>query len=244
MILRPKQNNLAIAFSSKDRPSLSAKTILPLLEAEDVDVFWFDGSRMTINGQLPKEYAGYENLKEIHLNVTGGPDAAITFALDLLQERGYEYIGLLENDVLLHKGWEKRIRELFDIKDVNVGAAGVRCFASRILERGGDYAVMSNLGAGMVVFRGELIQHILMNYRQPMLYELQTFFKHFTGKDYPIPHVVKKQDPEAKKPWRMTCDWWFDAVLLSQGYRSVACIPSMATDLDDVGGDILVTEAA
>jgi hypothetical protein len=232
--LRPKENKIAIAFSSKGRFDLTDKTLIPLL-AHDVDVFWIDGTPP--GPERDKSFEFYEcfsGLKEIHRNVGGGPDAAIQYALNHLYLLGYEYIGLLENDVLLQPGWFEKTMGLFDTPGLDVGAVSARCLQNRILKPMNGFAIMSNVGAGNIIFRREMAQLILWNYLQPQLWMLQMVFDHKTGIPYPIPTAVKRRENwQAHLPAVvMSCDWWFEAVMLAHDHYTLAPTPSMAIDLD------------
>jgi hypothetical protein len=239
-VLRLKENKIAIAFSSKNRFELSMQT-LPMLLAEDgIDVFWIDGSDPT-----PKRdeflAAGERHtaLKEIHTGVGGGPDMAIQYGLQLLFARGYDFIGLLENDVQLQTGWLERVMALFETPGMLVGAVSARCYQNRILKPMDGFAVMANVGAGNIIFRRDMVPIVLCEYRRPMLWELRMVFKSTTGIDYPIPSLFKKTDPEMKNFWvyDLSPDWWFEGVLRGHGWNTLAPTPSLATDLDCSGGD-------
>ena len=88
---------------------------------------------------------------ERHGHVTGGPDVAILYCLSLMLERGYDYVGLIEND--LEPGWLDRIFQLFATPRLNVGSVSARSDADRVLLPRNGYAIMANVGAGMVLFK-------------------------------------------------------------------------------------------
>lgn len=240
-----KKSNVAFVYSTKDRPEFTRETLPRILDEEgDFDLYWTDGSTTPEGADLFNEFKdcnfeGTSHLREVHLGVTGGAAIAIQYAWQLLFNKGYDYIGLIENDVLLEKGWFKKIFNLFETQkpynDLKVGAVSARCFQDRILLKKEGYAVMSNLGAGMFLTCRELIIPLLENWRRPLLKEARAMFKAFTGKDYPIPRPVILQDPEVKQEWVMTHDWWWECVLLMHGYCALACVPSMARNIDPIG---------
>lgn len=266
-------NKVGIAFSTKDRTEFTAQTLPRILdEAEgNFDFFWLDGSA-TREGQnfinefifkWRNEHNGKNPITRVFTNVTGGSANAIITGWQLLynggfnlgnsQDEHYDYIGIIENDVLLTPGWFKRCMELFGMGERkpdtiddrgnlyryiphSVGAVSSRCFTDRILEKRDGYAVMANVGAGMFITRRDLIPILLEDWRQPMLWELQEFCEHFTGMEYPLPKGVKDQDPNAEKSWRLSHDWFFEISLWRKGYQTLACVPSMAVNLDDPEG--------
>jgi len=237
-------NKVAFAFSSKDRCDFTAQTLPRILdEAEDnFDLFWLDGSVTNKGKVYPYEFAlqyrqtheGKYPLTQLLENIGGGAAAVIVYALQNLYQKGYEYIGLIENDVLLEPGWFKKTFELFN-RYATVGAVSARCFKDRTLVVWDDHAVMANIGAGMILFKREVVMPILENWQQPKLWEVQALCKYFLNKNYPIPKAVLEQDPELKQTWQMVHDWWFEPVLWSKGYTALATVPSMARNLDDPG---------
>ena len=67
---------------------------------------------------VPRLCEGVESslqcLREIHRDVTGGPDFAIFTALARMLALGYPVCGLLESDVKLAPGWFDRLMSLFE----------------------------------------------------------------------------------------------------------------------------------
>lgn len=234
----------AIAFTTKNRTEYTAQTLPRILdEAEgNFDLYWLDGSTTPEGKNFPYEFAaqwradhdGKYPLKEFHAGVGGGAAAAIQQAfLYLMGKEDVDYVGLIENDVLLEPGWFAKTMALFDAQ---VGAASARCFTHRILKKCEGYSVMADVGAGMVIFRKELINDLLLNFRRPALWEVQAICKHFTGLDYPIPKMATDQDPEMKQFWVLSEDWYWPIVLMNKGFSTLALTPSMAINLDDPEG--------
>lgn len=247
---------VALAYSTKDRTDFTAKTLPRILDDIDgkADVFWLDGSATKEGKDFVTNFAfnwrrdhdGRYPVKETHMNVVGGAAAAIQTAWRYLLGKDYDYIGLIENDVLLTPGWFDKCMELFnkpqyaDISAENlwsVGAVSARCFTDRILERYENKALMANVGAGMFITRKYLIAPLLENWQRPLLWQMEAYFRHFLGRSYPIPTMVLKEDPKLKRTWSMTEDWHFEPTLLYKGYITLACTPSMAINLDDPNGE-------
>lgn len=233
-----KRSNVAFAYSTKDRVEFTKQTIAPILNEDgEFDLFWMDGSDGAglALATMP-EWAANGKLTETHCGVTGGAATAIQYSLMTLYNKNYDYIGLIENDVLLFDGWFQRIMDLFKTCPLPIGAVSARTFTGRILKRYGDYVEMANVGAGMILFKRDMVPYILMNWRMPMLWEVEAFCAHFRGEKYPIPPQVLQQDPERKQDFQMTHDWFFEPVLWNKGRSVYAPVPSMAVNLDDLYG--------
>lgn len=224
--------NVAFCYTTKDRVEYSQQTLPKVIaETDKFDLFLVDGSSTDAGRQFPLQYPQFPTVS----NIIGGPDAAITYCLKMMYERGYDYCGLIENDVLLEDGWFAPMFDLFG-KEEKVGAVSARCFRDRILDKRDGYAIMANIGAGMILLRREVIPLLFENYRRPFLWELQTIFKHYTYKDYPLPKQITEADPEGKGKWQFSVDWIWDAILVAHGYTSLALSPSKSINLDDPQG--------
>ncbi len=217
---------LALAFSSKDRVELSRQSLVPILTSDfdRVVIHWYDGSQ-TEKGQAFLLEEGHP-VHSLCLNVTGGPDRAIVCALtDLLQHKAnYDYIGLLENDVLLDPDWLEPTLALFDNPDrLPVGAVSARSFTDRILVQRDKYAVMHNAGAGMIIFTREAAQIVLDNYRTGWWPENRAVFSQLSGLD------IGKWGAFHSNEQMITADWSWDTILAAHGLATVALTPSKAT---------------
>src|ERR1700722_4662170 len=142
-------NRAAIAFSTCDRVELSRQSIEPLLQPDKFDLFWIDGSKTEAGKKLGYEYGcDAEHGLDFHTGITGGSGAAIVYALTTMlsyrvptpanepAQRYYDYVGLVENDVVLDKDWFDRTMALFyrGAEDgLEVGAVSARCYEDRIL---------------------------------------------------------------------------------------------------------------
>ena len=153
-----------------DRPELVEQSIKPLIEGarqNHYHLFVVDGS--TTEAIEDKIWHLAYPTGHMIANVRGGAGAAIVYALTMMlnHEENYDYVGLVESDVLLGDGWLdclglfERGRE----EGLAVGAVSARAYEDRTLFQRDGYAVMHNLGAGMIVFTREAARLVLDNFR-------------------------------------------------------------------------------
>jgi hypothetical protein len=215
---------VGICFSTKDRTELSDQSIKPLLRPHDFDLYLVDGSQ-TMEGQAwPFAFhKGHSPLRVIE-NIRGGADAAIVHNLSFLLDKGYDYVGLVENDVLLtDPDWFTRTMALFEMgyhDGLVVGAVSARCFADRILLQRPGYALMHNLGAGMVIMTRHAARLILDHYRSGWTLDNRSVFSQLSGID-----IGRYWAFRGGEHW-LTADWHFDTVLAAHGLASLALTPS------------------
>jgi hypothetical protein len=239
VIRRGRRAPVGIAFSTKDRTKLSRQTASFALGEADCDGYWMDGSATDGGRRLPLELRHeLPSLREVHLGVTGGPDPAIVYSLSYLLRRGYDYIGLVENDVLLSPGWLRSLMQLFRTgasEGLRVGAVSARTFDRRVLFQLPAFAVMFCLGAGMVLFRREAVQCVLDHYRTGTFGELAQLIEWLTDADITKEWEIRKPDGTSRsafdKHWT-SADWLFDHSLMLNGYASLATVPSLAHNID------------
>lgn len=228
-------NRAAVAFLTKDKTELTKLTFVALTaDVPDFDLLWIDGSAEQ-EGKVFAEHACFEDGRAVfHSGVRGGADAAIVYALTAMlnyehtgpggsQVGGYEYVGLCENDVLLPPNWFEDTMRLFEQgrqEGLNVGAVSPRCYEDRILIQRDGYAIMHNLGAGIVIFSREAARIILDNYRTTWSTDNRNIFCQLSGIDIG-PTWAFRATPQ----W-LTADWGFDAVLAKHGLASLALTPS------------------
>lgn len=215
---------VAIAYLTKDRVELTKQTFQKL--GKGFDIFWVDGSATDEGHELiaacPLPYV------RLCTDVRGGADAAIVYALtmmlaDVVGVDEYDVVGLCENDVMLHDGWFERTIALFEkgaVDGLKVGAVSPRCYVDRILLQRNGYAVMHNLGAGIVLFTREAAQLILANYRTGWWAHNRSVFSQVSGVDIGRYGAFRSNDQ-----WT-TGDWCWDAVLAQWGLASLALSPS------------------
>lgn len=237
-------NRVAIAFLTKDRVELSKRSIVPLFQPNKFDLFWCDGSATEEGKQLARRECPDRATNFLHEGVRGGADAAIVYALATMLAGGnkytgrlgsftdpYTHVGLVENDVLLSDDWFDRTMDLFgrynQLDGLNVGAVSPRCYEDRILiqrdssANGGQaYAIMHNLGAGVVIFTREAAQLILDSYRSTWSIDNRNIFCQLTGIDIG-PSWAFRGNPQ----W-LTADWGFEAILARAGLASLALTSS------------------
>jgi hypothetical protein len=241
-------NRIAIAFSTCDRIELTKRSIEPLLQPGKFDLWWCDGSKTDAGIVLPTKYRTHGDNIHHESNVRGGSGPAIVYALTQLLlkqeikerrdfyptqswERGptYDYIGLVENDVLLDPDWFEPTMELFKIgkrDGLEVGAVSARCYEDRILIQRDGYAIMHNLGAGMVIFSRKAAEIVLQTYRTVWTSENRLLFAQLSGIDLGSYWAFRGMEHF------LVADWRFDMVLASRGLASLALTPNKATMLD------------
>lgn len=212
---------VAISLQTKDRVQ-QVKRILPALHQPDrFDLFWCDGSATEAGQCLPAEraYRAYANL-------TAGPDAAIVFALAVMlaAPEQYRHIGLCEDDILfMDSSWFDRTMELFGVGErdgLSVGAVSARAYQDRVLVQRSGYAVMHNLGAGMVIFTRRAATLVLHHYATRWSTFNRQVFATLAGIDIGAFWAFRGAS-------HMICsDWGWDAVLAGHGLASLALVPS------------------
>ena len=211
---------VAIAFSTKDRVELSEQSVASLV-AQKCDLFWIDGSVTPRGISLPTEYPA----ARVHTNVKGGADTAIVYGLSTLlaADEDYDYVGLVENDVLLDDNWFEPTMALFEQgkKDgLHVGAVSARCYEDRILFQRDGYAVMHNLGAGMIIFSRAAAEVILAFCRTGHTLENRRMFMQVSGLD------IARWNGFVRDAHATCMDWQFERILAQQGFASLALTPS------------------
>lgn len=214
---------VAIAYSTKDRVELTQQTVPALLQPSKFDLWWVDGSSTLLGQEEPERYNhGMHVVSGIH----GGADAAIVWSLTHMLEAGYEIVGLCENDVLLHDGWFEATISLFErglADGLSVGAVSPRAYEDRILLQNDGYAVMHNLGAGIVLFTREAAQLILANYRTGWWPHNRAVFAQLSGID-----IGRYACFRGNEQWT-TADWHWDAFLAQHGLASLALTPALCS---------------
>lgn len=233
-------NRVAIAFSTCDRTELTRRSIEPLLQPDKFDLHWVDGS-VTDEGKTFWIQKGPHNKVSgkvtFHPSIYGGSGPAIVYALTVLlnwhtpyhERDAYDYIGLVENDVLLDKDFFGPMMHLFERgKDdgLEVGAVSARCYEDRILIQRAGYAVCHNLGAGMIMFTRKAAELVLQNYRTVWTTENRLLFSQLSGID------IGRYWAFRGEQHFLVADWNFDRVLAAHGLASLALTPNRVTMLD------------
>lgn len=216
-------NRVAIALSTKDRVELSEQSLVPLLQPHKFDLFWSDGSSTAAGEKFAQDNATRTVVS--NTNVRGGADAAIVFSLSTMLDHPahYTHVGLVENDVLLDPDWFEPTMDLFRqgaSDGLEVGAVSARCYSDRILVARDRYAVMHNLGAGMVIFSRKAAELVLQNFRTGFTTENRRVFNQLSGLD------LARTSPFVRDPHITCADWQFDRILAEHGLASLALTPA------------------
>jgi len=235
-VCRPRSSDrIGFAFSSRDRFVFTLRTLKTIDSEGGFDLVWNDGSERREVPELSR-YFVFRNarLAEVNYCVRGGADAAICFGLRRLLELGYDYIGLIENDIILRPGWFQTLLSLFDLAAVDgltVGAASVLGYQSRVLEYRRDYSVDWARGAAMVLFTRTAAQLLLENY--PSLKMTSQQIRGFYAERFGVAlHVPEWAVGSRWMDGPMSVDWGYAAFLYSHGYACVGSIPSFVHDLE------------
>jgi hypothetical protein len=221
-------NCVALAFLTCDRVELTRRSIVPLAQPNKFDLHWVDGSKTKEGKQLPFD-PNIPGVHALHENIYGGSGPAIVYALTMLLNSNYDFIGLCENDVLLDGSWFDDMMALFSKghdAGLEVGAVSARCYEDRILIQRDGYAVMHNLGAGMIMFTRQAAQLVLQHYRTVWTTENRLLFAQLSGID------IGRYWAFRGNAHFLVADWNFDRVLASHGLASLALTPNRATMLD------------
>lgn len=221
---------LSLAFTTKDRVELSERSVVPVHQ-RDIDLWWIDGSVTEVGRSFAMNHRSLAN--HLHANVTGGADRAIVYALTtLLNETETEYVGICENDCLLHPDWLGPTLALFErgrADGLDVGAVSARAYEDRILLQRDGYVLMHNLGAGHLVLTRRAARLLLDHYRSPWSTENRRAFQALSGID-----IARYWAFRGSQQF-LTVDWGFDAMLVRHGLASLALCPS---PVEMIGQDI------
>ena len=240
-------NRVAIAFNTCDRTELTKRSIEPLLQPDKFDLHWFDGSK-TEEGKdfVDRRWKGV-GMPYPHKNIYGGSGPAIVCALTKMLEarcskptddperpnarwfHDYTHIGLVENDVLLDSDWFEPTMALFErgrADGLEVGAVSARAYEDRILIQRDGYAVMHNLGAGMIILSRKAAELVLHNYRTTWTTENRLVFAQLSGIDIGSYWAFRGEQQF------LVADWGFDKVLAANGLASLALTPNKVTMID------------
>jgi len=230
---------IGFMFSTKDRTEFTLQSLKGIDAEGGFDLIWIDGSKT----QRGKELLGQIELHnchfaEIHHDIVGGSTKAIILGLSRLLSLGYDYCGIIENDIGFKQGWFSKLMELFDMGDrdrLEVGAATIRTIASRVLAYKPDYAVMYNVGAGMVLFTAKAAKIVLDNIYYSIekgfkinAQLLKKFYKEKYGVDLTTVYEVWMEKPNRSLGY----DWAYAMELDKCNLSSLGSIPFMAYNLD------------
>jgi hypothetical protein len=228
---RAPRARIAVAYTTKDRVELTRVTVAPLLDDPALDLYWFDGSATDAGRQLPIALCHQRAaICELHQGVVGGPDRAIMYALETLRTRAYDYVVLMENDVLLSDGWLEAMSASIgqaEAAGFKVGGATVRVFDRRVLSFNGSYCLMLVSGAGFIALTPDAVEMVLAHYRTLGGAEFIEHFHYLTRKDL-------SASVEFAASQRLSVDFIFDLVLCWYGLVVAAPAVTFAKMIDGV----------
>jgi hypothetical protein len=229
------ESKLGFALSTRDRFVYTMRTIKSLDAEGGFDLIWNDGSERNEVPELSRYFA-FRNarLVEVNYSVKGGADAAIRFGLRRLLELGVDFIGLVENDLLLSPGWLGAMRAAFAAaaeEGLTVGAVSALGYQSRVLEYRKNYSIDWARGAALVLFSREAAQLLLESYSRLEMtsQQIRGFYAEHLGVALHVPEWA------VGGRWMdgpMTLDWGYAPLLYANGYACVGTIPSLARDLE------------
>jgi hypothetical protein len=245
---RPKPGDrVGFAFSSKNRESFTRQTLEAMDQDGGYDLIWNDGSDEAGARALPKEFRlKNARLVEVNYDVLGGPDKSICFGLDRLLQLGYDYVGLMENDIVMRPGWFGRLMELFVLtaaEGVACGAATVRSFQGRVIEHRSGYSLNWGTGAGMILFSRPAAEILLRQYSR--LRMSTASISRFYSRLFQVDLSLRSQDTSGQwgtQDMWLTLDWGYTPMLYMHGFASVGSIPNLARDLEFPPGHYLMND--
>jgi hypothetical protein len=216
---------VAISLLTCDKPELVKQSSKPLIEASiagHFHLFVIDGSTDPEN-----EKTNWETTYPTgHMlaNVRGGAGAAIVYALTMMlnHEEGYDVVGLVESDVLLHGNW----LECFDLfargkaDGLEVGCVSARSYVDRVLFQRDGFAVMHNIGAGCIMLTRKAAQIVLDTFRTAWTTDNRRIFAQLSGVDIASYWAFRGNEHY------LTADWHWEAALAAQGLAALALTPS------------------
>lgn len=235
------KHRIGFALSTKERMHFTER-ILPSLDCGGFDLIWCDGST-TPEG---KAFANARHFKktplvDVYHGVGGGPDAAIQFSLKRLLEKGYDYVGLIENDIQFKPGWLPAMMAAWQAAEkdgFNVGSVTSRSMVSRVLGYGPEYVIKWNMGAGMVLFSRAAAEAVLADYAITSAKEVRHLFQSSTSVDFTSVWEIFREEPDRV----LGMDWRYASSMWKQGMISVGTVPCMAENIDADVRDCCRTE--
>lgn len=221
---------LAIAYNTRNEVELTRQTF-PVLRDGQHALIWSDGSTDPEALQFFRD--NFHLATSAHSNVAGGADSAIAHAFTRLLQHpaGYTHVGLVESDVLLDADWLEPTMALFEKGAADgmwVGAVSARSYEDRVLIQRDEYAVMLNVGAGMIVMTRDAAQIALDTFRTAWWPTTRKVFAQMSGIDVATFACFRGQEQMT------TTDWQFEAQLARMGYATLALTPSKASMIGQV----------
>lgn len=208
---------VGIAFNTKGKPKQALRVLESLKASGSFHLWNFEGGSDRID---PNYFT-----RQL-INVIGGPDYAAVYALTALLRapENYSHVGLIEDDVLMtDPNWFSRTMNLFEIGTavgLSVGAVSARAYEDRILIQRPTYALMHNLGYGMIILTRQAAVIALDHVRTGMTSENRRVFCKLSGLDIGKWWAFREQEHA------VCADWGLEKFLAIHGLASLALVPS------------------
>jgi len=240
------QPKVGFLLTTKDRVDFTRRSLQSIDTCGGFDLIWVDGSTTPEGKALPRTIKLRNcRIAELHQDVRPrhtdprsrsfagnlGSHLAIDFGMRRAIDLGYDYCGIIENDITFEPNWLPRLMELFELgkrDGFNVGAVTARSIASRVMFRRPDYLVMWNIGAGMVLFTHQAARIVVRTYANWCAKKLARFCQKTFGVD--LSNVWELWCDAKDRP--LCPDWQFSSHLYEHGLASLATIPSLAFNMD------------
>lgn len=226
--LPDSKSRIAFVFLSKDRTKATVQTLTTLDAEKGFDLIWVDGSDTPEGKALVDQFKPHNfRLIEVHKAIKGKEYAAY-LGLDRLFDLGYDYIGLIENELVFEPGWFRRMLQLFELaaeEGLAVGAASVRNYNSRVIEYRDHYTINWCIGAGMALWSRTAFQLIRKMCEPMTARRISRFYAETFGID--LGEAIFRGRPDRM----ISCDWTYEVSLYQHGLTTVSSIPSLARDL-------------
>lgn len=232
-------DRIGFSFSTRDRFLFTLQSLQSLDAEGGFDLIWNDGSADASVPALARNYKFRKaNLVEMNFGVTGGPEHATCLGLSRLLELGYDYVGLIGNDILFKPGWFSHLMRLFALgaaDGIACGSVTARAFESNVLEYRSGYGIYAGTGAGMNLFPRAAAEIIVELHRNPeslrtTTHTWQQFYADVFGLDLRTFAPFWAYPPEKAFPLALDCG--YTPSLYLNGYASLCTIPSYVTDLE------------
>jgi hypothetical protein len=215
---------LGIAYNTMNKIELTKQT-WPVLRDGQHALLWSDGSTDEDALAFFEERRGFATSS--YANVRGGADAGIVHSLTRLLQHpsNFSHVGLVESDVMLDEDWQEPTMALFAqgaADGLRVGAVSARSYTDRVLVQRDAYAVMLNVGAGMIVMTRDAAQIVLETFRTGWWPSTVRLFGSVSGIDIRTFACFR-----GNEQWT-TSDWSYEAQLARMGYATLALTPAKA----------------
>ena len=240
------QRRVGFLFTTKDRVDFTLRSLRSIDYCGGFDLVWVDGSTTLEGKSLPGNIKlnncriaelhqhvrpKHTDLRSMRLGENLGSHTAIHFGLPRVIDLGYEYCGIIENDMEFRPGWFPKLMKLFELgrrDGFEVGAVTARSMTTRVLAYRPEYLVMWNIGAGMVLFTQQAARIIMATYAIDPSTKLAQFFKDNFGADFSDVWELWFGQPDRN----LSPDWSFSMHLYKHGLISLGTLPSLAFHMD------------